>query len=77
MMWWWDGPMPWMMFWPIIMIGFMVVCVVVMMAMMRGGGMRMPPWRKNDPLGVLKERFARGEIDQKEYEDRRRLLTQS
>jgi uncharacterized membrane protein len=62
-----------MMLWP---IGFNVVCVVLLMQMMHGGGMRMPPWRKDDPLDILKERFARGEIDWQEYKDRRRLLSQ-
>ena len=70
MMWWYHG---WMMLWP---IGFVVVCVVLIMLMMRGGGMRMRSWRKDDPLDILKERFARGEIDRQEYEDRRRLLSQ-
>jgi putative membrane protein len=32
----------------------------------------LPPTRT--PLDILKERFARGEIDKTEFEDRRRVL---
>ncbi|WP_201789038.1 SHOCT domain-containing protein [Nitrobacter vulgaris] len=32
----------------------------------------MPPTQT--PLDILKERFARGEIDKAEFEDRRRVL---
>jgi putative membrane protein len=32
----------------------------------------LPPART--PLDILKERFARGEIDKAEFEDRRRVL---
>jgi putative membrane protein len=67
-MWWNDyWPMPWMMFGPIMMIVFMVICFFMMRGMMhrhRGGY----------ALDVLKERYARGEINQTEYEERRRLL---
>jgi uncharacterized membrane protein len=43
--------------------------------MMRGG-MPMAPWRRKDgSLYILRERFAAGEIDQQEYEDRKRLLS--
>jgi putative membrane protein len=70
-MWGWNGTMPWMAFWPLV---FLVVCVV-MMALMMGGGMHMGRRRKDDALDILRERFARGEIDQHEYEDRKRLLS--
>ncbi len=67
---WWDG---WhMMFWP---FGFLILCVVMMAMMMRHGGNNRR--RDDDPLDILRKRFARGEIDQKEYEDRKRLLSQS
>jgi uncharacterized membrane protein len=72
MWWWWHGSMSWMMLWP---LGFIVVCIVMVMLMMHGDGMRMPPWRK-DPLEILRERFARGENDSREHEDRKRLLSQ-
>ena len=69
-MWWWHDSAPWIMFWP---FGFLVICVVMMAMMMRHGG---NGGRRQDPLDILRERFARGEIDQKEYEDRKRLLSQ-
>ena len=76
MMWWWNDywPVPWM-FGPLMMIVVMVLCGAMMFFMMRGmmgghGG------RSSDrfALDILKERFARGEITQTEYEERRRLL---
>jgi putative membrane protein len=36
-----------------------------------------PRSRKESPLDVLKNRFARGEITKEEYEDHRRILEQS
>jgi putative membrane protein len=33
-----------------------------------------PAARDRTPLDILKERFARGEIDKEEYEERRRVL---
>ena len=70
--WRWDGS--WMIR-PFIML---VGCIVMMTMMMRGhGGMRMPSGRNDDPLDVLRGRFARGEIDKEEFEDRKRLLSQT
>ena len=69
-MWWSDyWPMPGMFFGPVIMIVFVMVCVTMMVFMMRG---HRP--RRRDAMDILKERFARGEINQAEYEERRRLL---
>jgi putative membrane protein len=72
-MWWNDyWLMPWMPFVPMVGIAFLAICMAMMFFMMRGG-MRHPNHR-NDAIDILKERFARGEITQTEYEDRRRLL---
>jgi putative membrane protein len=72
-MWWSDyWPMPGMFFGPVLMFLFVIACMAMMFFMMRGG-MRHPNHR-NDAIDILKERFARGEITQTEYEDRRRLL---
>lgn len=89
MQWWnssaasWDSSMPWVMFWPmfwpVVMIGLVVVAIALMV---RGGRTETsPPWRRDPnrqtPFEILSERFARGEIDKEEYEDRKRLLPQS
>jgi putative membrane protein len=43
-----------------------------------GPGWGAPPTpRPDDPLEILRQRYARGEIDDEEYERRRRILTGS
>ncbi len=71
MMWWNDyWHMPWMFIVPIV---FMVLCGAMMFLMMGGHTGR---FRSRDgyALDILKERFARGEINQDQYEEQRRLL---
>ena len=70
MMWWWNdyGPGPWMYFGPVIFILMIGACVFMMFFMMRGH--RRGP---SGSLDILKERYARGEIDKAGDEERRRL----
>jgi putative membrane protein len=54
------------------MLLFIAICVAMMVFMMRGGMTHRS--HGGYALDILKERFARGEINQNEYEERRRLL---
>lgn len=74
MMWWGAG---WF-FGPLFMILVLAVVIALVVLLVRwlGGvwqGPAQPP-QGRAPLDILKERFARGEIDQEEYESRRRVL---
>jgi len=77
---WWDSGAPWygMFFGPIMMIAFIAFTVLVIAWALRALG---PSWRSDGsektPLDILKDRFARGEIDQSEYEKRRQVLSGS
>jgi putative membrane protein len=73
--WGWGG----MIFGPIMMIVFIAVAVVVVVVLVRwlggpghGGALLNPPGKA--PLDILKERFAKGEIDKEEFEEGRRVL---
>jgi putative membrane protein len=84
---WWnatsEGTVPWpmvlpMLLWPIFLIGGVVALVVLLF---RGGRTRTPSAWRSDAGGptafeILRERFARGEIDRQEYEERKGLLSQ-
>jgi putative membrane protein len=66
-----------MIFGPLFMILVLAVVIAVAVLLVRwlGGplhGTNVQPGRT--PLDILKERFARGEIDKEEFEDRRRVL---
>ena len=77
MMSWGWGPM---MFGGVMMIVFwggIILLIVLLVRWIGGssqsGGLNAPPQAM--PLDILKERFAKGEIDKKEYEERRKVLS--
>lgn len=75
---WWGGYG--MILGPLFMILMLAVVIAVAVLLVRwlGGPLhgtashRPPPG--HTPLDILKERFARGEIDKEEFEERRRVL---
>ncbi|NQU61545.1 MAG: SHOCT domain-containing protein [Rhodospirillales bacterium] len=60
---------------PVMMILVIVAIVATIVLVVRwmGGGVSQGPAGKT-PGDILKERFARGEIDTKEFEERRKAL---
>ena len=69
----------WMFFGSVLMIVFIGVAVAVFAFLVRwpgglGHGTAPHPPPGRTPLDILKERFARGEIDKEEFEERRRVL---
>lgn len=67
----------WMFLGPLMMIAFIAIIVVVVVLLVRWLGDRRPGTRassESTAVDILKERFARGEIDKEEYEERRRIL---
>jgi putative membrane protein len=78
---WWDGSSaPWygMVFGPVMMIAIIVLTVVIVAWVLRALGLG---WHSGgeskSALDILRERFARGDIDRAEYEERRKLLSGS
>lgn len=75
----WDGGWFGMFLGPLLMILFIAAIVVLVVIALRwlGGSayFRHEPLAKT-PLDILKERFARGEIGQEEFEERKRILEQ-
>jgi putative membrane protein len=78
----WSGGWHWMFFGPFMMIIFIAVAVAVVLLIMRwlGGAAHLhpPPHApsRKEPIDILKERYAKGEIDKEEFEERRRVLSE-
>jgi putative membrane protein len=78
---WWDGSsVPWygMIFGPLMMIAFIALTALIVAWMLHAVGLGwQSPRESKSALDILKERFARGEIDRSQYEERRKLLSGS
>jgi len=63
---------------PVMMMLFLVAAVALILFFVRradaGNGVTTNGPSQNSPLDILKERFARGEIDKTEFEERRKVL---
>ncbi len=75
----WDGGWHGWFMGPIMMIVVIAVAIVVVVMLVRwlggiGHGPAPSSTRGKAALDILKERFARGEIDKEEFEQRRRVL---
>jgi putative membrane protein len=72
----WDGGWGFgMMLVMLLFLALIVVGIVFVVRSFSDGG-RMTPRSGNRALDILDERFARGELDREEYEERRRTLTE-
>jgi putative membrane protein len=74
-----DGGWFAMIFGPIFMlVPLIILIVVVVLAARWAGWAPQGPGKtpERTPLDILKERFARGEIDKEEFDDRRRALSE-
>lgn len=76
----WGGWYGWFMG-PIMMLVFIALAAVIVILLVRwlGGSGHGPAIQSHgppgkSPLDILKERFAKGEIDKDEFEERRRVL---
>ena len=66
-------------FGPLMMIAFVIVAVVVVVFLVRflgGAGHGTGKYERSEktPLDILKERYAKGEIEKEEFEERQRVL---
>lgn len=69
---WWGGGWYGMLLGPLFMVLAVVAVIVLVRWLVAPSSSHQP--HAETPLDILKARFARGEIDKQDYEDRRRTL---
>jgi putative membrane protein len=75
---WWDGWTPWHWFGGVVCLVIIVAIIWLIVWTMQstGPGTGTPESRGPSPLDILKERYARGEIGDEEFEQKKRKLQQ-
>jgi len=74
---WWGGGWYGMIFGPLFMLLILAVLIAAVVLLVRWSGgswQQTAPPPSRTPLDILKERFARGEIDKNEFDERRRVI---
>ena len=66
----WFGPVIMVAFWVLVILGI----VYVFKALMSRGNEREAPQERESALEILKKRYARGEINREEFEEKRKDL---
>jgi putative membrane protein len=73
---WWYGPGDWMGGGFLFMLFFWVLIIVGAVVLVRSiGNQKREGSVDKTPLEILKERYAKGEIDKKEYEEKKKELS--
>lgn len=73
----WDGGWYGMIFGPLFMVVVIVAAVLIVRSLggpWQGAAPPHHPPAGRAPIDILKERFARGEINKEEFEERRRII---
>lgn len=72
------GGYGWMWFMPLFMVAFWGLSIWAVVALVQGlsqaSGSHIAPDQQDSALEILKRRYARGEIDKEEYEEKKRVL---
>lgn len=75
---WMMGGYGWMWFMPVFMVAFWGLVIWAVVAVIQGfsqtSGFRAAPDQQDSAMEILKRRYARGEIDKEEYEEKKRVL---
>lgn len=67
---WWGFGIFWWLFW----LALLVLVIVLIVRLVRGGSFPSAT-RDETPLDILKKRYARGDIDREEFEEKKRDVT--
>ena len=69
-----GGMIMMILFWAVIIVGAILIIRYFTAGHGGAGQVDGPISRERDPLEILKERYAKGEIDSQEFEERKRIL---